>query len=839
MEDPNDLKLILNFKTYSIPSDLGSMSSINPEIYSTLMTKKKYEVKSYVSEKTFQFFIKYLVRRDIPPISLYNFQEYELLSQEFDTMRGIIQIFKKNISKLNQDSPVYQRNLKLSVQYYDDIHKLKEKIKKYQFIIHLLFNNVLIDNYIKILEFSEYLKNYANYENLNILKIYTSKHIIHDDIEYALDEKDKTAIIIDRSYHFGKNYLIPRAIKDGSQEYLVTSISPFGYARTSSSFRFQFSEDSELTTIGEHSFELCQNESIKIPNHVKEIKEFAFLHCNNLNTIEFSEDSELERIEKFAFGRTKIENITIPASVIDLQPGWMCGMNQLKAVNIIPGNKRYSNYENGVILGKSSPKSEFFDVLVYVPKDLNEYKIPKFIKRIASCAFLYNKTESIEISEDSELEFIEEKAFFNSSLVKLSIQSSRVSFEEGWFRQANNLKELIITERNKNVLFLDNSLMIGKSEPKSDKYDVIIYAKRDTKNVLIPSFVKRIGSFAFNKCNEIESFQFSDRSELESIGDDSFSFSSIESIMFPQHVTTIGRNAFFQCKKLKNVDFPNNTELKTIGDAAFYSSTIESIAIPSNLGYLTGVFDVDNLQTIKIIPKEKQKYSFYNNSYLLKKSDIKSDVFDLLVFARRDIRNAIIPSFIRVIMPYAFDKCSKLKTVSFEANSNLETISFRAFCSSSLVRISFPSSLTVIQSLAFSNCKKLSSVDFPSDSRLRFIESYSFSDSGIRQISIPSSVVGIGKIAFLSCNNLDHVAFKDKSKLLFIGSEAFNNCKFPSIAIPSSVLKTGKKAFNSQLKIIEIEEDSKLELKQLKEDYKYLSTTLFIPVKFRSKLELK
>lgn len=36
------------------------------------MTKKKYEVKSDVSEKKFQFFIKYLVRRDIPPISSYN-----------------------------------------------------------------------------------------------------------------------------------------------------------------------------------------------------------------------------------------------------------------------------------------------------------------------------------------------------------------------------------------------------------------------------------------------------------------------------------------------------------------------------------------------------------------------------------------------------------------------------------------------------------------------------------------------------------------------------------------------------------------------------------------------
>lgn len=55
-----------------------------------------------------------------------------------------------------------------------------------------------------------------------------------------------------------------------------------------------------------------------------------------------------------------------------------------------------------------------------------------------------------------------------------------------------------------------------------------------------------------------------------------------------------------------------------------------------------------------VFPTNKENISFYNDSFIIGKSDIKSDNFDILYFARRDIENAIIPPFIKIIAPFAF-----------------------------------------------------------------------------------------------------------------------------------------------------------------------------------------
>lgn len=39
--------------------------------------------------------------------------------------------------------------------------------------------------------------------------------------------------------------------------------------------------------------------------------------------------------------------------------------------------------------------------------------------------------------------------------------------------------------------------------------------------------------------------------------------------------------------------------------------------------------------------------------------------FDLFVFARRDIKNAIIPAYIKHIIGYSFSDCKNLKSVQF------------------------------------------------------------------------------------------------------------------------------------------------------------------------------
>lgn len=65
----------------------------------------------------------------------------------------------------------------------------------------------------------------------------------------------------------------------------------------------------------------------------------------------------------------------------------------------------------------------------------------------------------------------------------------------------------------------------------------------------------------------------------------------------------------------------------------------------------------------------------YNGDYILSKSDTESDIFDVLIFARRDIVTAKIPSSVKVIACGSFYDCAKLYNVVFNEDS-LEKGSF-------------------------------------------------------------------------------------------------------------------------------------------------------------------
>lgn len=57
---------------------------------------------------------------------------------------------------------------------------------------------------------------------------------------------------------------------------------------------------------------------------------------------------------------------------------------------------------------------------------------------------------------------------------------------------------------------------------------------------------------------------------------------------------------------------------------------------------------------------EEPDVIYYENKFLLAKSDTNSDAFDVLV-ARRDIDDVVVPSFIKTIVSSAFGDCIKLK----------------------------------------------------------------------------------------------------------------------------------------------------------------------------------
>lgn len=68
---------------------------------------------------------------------------------------------------------------------------------------------------------------------------------------------------------------------------------------------------------------------------------------------------------------------------------------------------------------------------------------------------------------------------------------------------------------------------------------LFFFVNRDTTNILIPSFIKHIASYAFEN-------------------------SKIENITIPNNVITICEGAFNHCEKLQNVKFEEESKLRII-----------------------------------------------------------------------------------------------------------------------------------------------------------------------------------------------------------------------------------------------------------------------------------
>lgn len=78
-----------------------------------------------------------------------------------------------------------------------------------------------------------------------------------------------------------------------------------------------------------------------------------------------------------------------------------------------------------------------------------------------------------------------------------------------------------------------------------------------------------------------------------------------------------------------------------------------------------------NSVEVKTSPNNKNVI-YYEEKSLIGKSNLKSEnTFDILYFVRRDIEEAIVPSFIRIISSYLFNSCDSLQKVDFLNDSQL------------------------------------------------------------------------------------------------------------------------------------------------------------------------
>lgn len=476
-------------------------------------------------------------------------------------------------------------------------------------------------------------------------------------------------------------------------------------------------DDKTASVVGHKSI----SNKIFIPRAVKynssdylitKISESAFEE-SKIETVEFSSDSEIQTIEDFAFSICK-------------------NLHTIK----IPSNSKIQNIGQGAFNSTS----------------IKSFTIPYHLKVISKYLFSgCSSLQHIEIPMNCELQTIKSLAFEELSIKSLTISSKLINLEKDWSRSIFNLESIIVSPKNPRYCLFDEQILIGKSSLEEKNYDSLVLCTKNIKKITIPSFIKIIESNALSNCRQLQTIEFTKDSKLQKIDYCAFESTPIEFIKLPSQLEIIKSGAFSFCRNLKTIEFPSDSQLKTICASAFAFSSIEYFTIPSNLIFLRKGWcsHAKQLNRIDVSPNN-QNFKVFDNKIIIGK--LLGEIFNILYFCFRNVKNITIPDFIICIDAFSFCECKQLQ------------------------KVNIPDRTFIINDYAFSECTNLCIVDITQNSELEEIGEGAFYKTPIMSFSFPSHLKYINKNAFESCEKLQIVEFIGLSEIELIDTSAFKGC---------------------------------------------------------------
>lgn len=439
------------------------------------------------------------------------------------------------------------------------------------------------------------------------------------------------------------------------------------------------------------------------------------------------------------------------------------------------------------IYSKISEKDGKKYFLIYATSIINLYF---FFKRR-----LMNK---ISLHERFQMDILDVVFYILYGLIfRMKEDTSRCYFRIAYFKDYSSPE---ITFPSDVTEIVDYAFMENKSTKKVDfesnsklrKIGKCSFSHSSIESISIPSSVTKIGELAFFYC-ELNSIKFPKNSKLEIIEENAFGFSKIKEICIPSSVSKIGREAFCFCKNLKKVTFSDSSKLRIFEKYLFNNCSIEELTIPGNIETFKKYWCMSTLNLNKVIISPNNKnFKFYDDKFIIGKSDISTDDFDVIIFAPRNVTNVVIPSFIKKIASCAFYNCFNLKKVEFSNDSQLQIIDSYAFGLTRIESITIPSKVTRIGTKSFGYCSFLKKIEFSKNSELEIIKKFAFEHSRMTSFIIGCHVKQIGSQAFSYCSQLKLVEIEGNSKLTSINKDIFSYSNCTIIMIPSSLHLTFK-----------------------------------------------
>ena len=536
-----------------------------------------------------------------------------------------------------------------------------------------------------------------------------------------------------------------------------------GYVTLPSSFNYN---DSEICHIEECDVTLNKNTyteddiKLRIPEGIKTLKNVYISNFNNIN----------------------LKALLLPSTLEKCCPLSSWG---LTSIIIAEGNPKYDSRNNcnavietatNTILTACSTSTipntvehigqRAFERLQYTG---NTISIPASVKSISKHAFeQISKTGwstlQIEFDPSASLTCIEDSAFYNANIAKLSLPNSLERIGTWAFASCESLKE---------VTFGSSLKEIGD------------YAFRSCalKSLVLPDVIEKIGESAFYGIPTLEFIQFG--SSLKEIGKSVFSSCNISSLILPDALEKIGESAFYGISTLESVQFGNS--LREIGPQAFSRCGITKLIFPNTLEKIgscafsscTGLTSVSFGNMLKRID-----YSAFEGCESIQKVIVSDIATWFNVSYENETANPLY---------YAKHLYSDENTeiTELEIPNSITSVSSDAFryCSG-LTSITIPSSVTSITSDAFRNCTNLSTVTINSNEILsKTSDNHNMADifgTKVKKYIIGNEVTSIGNEAFYGCSDLTSVDIANS--VTNIGYLAFCYCsKLTSVELPNSL----------------------------------------------------